>query len=64
MNFYKIILVMEAENMAEAEAEAGAFISSQSNIYDIWYKDIEDMSDEEILDFFGRTKADMILEDG
>ena len=53
----------EASNRFYAEKMAKRLIDENSKYYDIWYKDIIEMTDKEILEFFERTKDQMIKED-
>jgi len=63
MEFYKVILVLEASNRFSAEQMAKRLIDENSKYYDIWFKDITEMTDKEMLEFFERTKEQMINDD-
>lgn len=63
MEFYKVILVLEASNRFCAEKLARRLIDENSKYYDIWFKNIAEMTDKEMLEFFERTKDQMINED-
>lgn len=63
MMFYKIIFVLEAEDYIEATRLTDRLIDDVGKYYDIWLKDIEDMDDDEILEFFERTREEMTEED-
>jgi len=61
--FYKITLVVESDNMSEAENLGSKIAQRYDSTCDVWYKDVEDMTDWEILKFFGKTKKEMNAED-
>lgn len=62
MDFYKIILVVEAD-YPDAEELGHRIAQRYDGIWDVWFKAIEDMSDEEVLQFFERTREEMLGHD-
>jgi len=59
LKFYKIELVMEATNFAEAEYWYNKLVEQGGSVVDIYQKDIRKMTDQEIFEFFGRTRKQL-----
>ena len=59
MNFYKVVLVMEADDYLKAETLAKQLVDEDCKSYDIWLKTVAEMTNEEIFEFFERTKEEM-----
>ena len=59
LEFYKIELVMETTNFAEAEYWYNKLVQQSGSVVDIYQKDIRKMTDQEIFEFFGRTRKQL-----
>ncbi len=59
MNFYIIELVIEADNISDAEEMVSQMIDETKSYYDISINGTREMTSEEILNHFGRTKEEI-----
>ncbi len=59
VKFYKAVVVIEAQNPLEASLYMESVVQAESGTNDLWLKDIEEMTDEEILEFFDKTREEM-----
>lgn len=59
MPFYKVILVVEGNDPFEVDNLVEAIVDFRSSCADLWHKSTENMTDEEILEFFEKTREEM-----
>ena len=62
MKYYKITLVLEAYTHLEAEVVAKEIVENKDSVFDIHTKNIEEMTNGEVLDFFDKTKDELEAE--
>ncbi len=59
MKWFILTLVLEADNYPQAESFTEHLVQVNSGCNEIWRKNIREMTDDEILEFFEKTREQL-----